>query len=85
MSKRRDRKEMAAMIGLLSENRLSLKAAAAKLNVTYTTLRKYASRGYPVVRDGVRTAIVLESVRTGGKIETSTQAIERFIYAINRK
>jgi hypothetical protein len=81
--KKRSKKDASAIIRLLSEDRLSLKAAASRLRVTYQTIRMYANRGYPVLRNGEKTFVTLESMRTGGKVETSREAIDRFICAIN--
>lgn len=69
---------------ILSEDRLSLKAAARKLRVTYTTISKYAKRGCSVRRNGSSRIVVLESIKTNGsRVETSVQAIERFVSEIN--
>jgi len=68
---------------ILSEDRLTLKEAASKLRCTYKTIGRYATRGYSRVKDGSRSTVVLETLRVGGKVETSIQAIDRFLTAIN--
>lgn len=84
--RRKDHKDFQPSLRILSEDRLSLKAAARKLHVTYTTITKYAKHGCRVRRDGSSKIVVLESIRTNGsRVETSVQAIDRFVAEINRQ
>lgn len=65
------------------ENRLTLKQAASRLRVTYGTVLRWIRRGYPIRTDGANRLVHLESLRIGAKVETSVQAIDRFIEAIS--
>ena len=56
---------------LLTEDIMSLAEAAAVVNVHVATIHRWRNRGL----EGVR----LETLRLGGKIVTSRQALTRFI------
>ena len=56
---------------LLAEDLMSLAEAAALVNVHVATIHRYRSRGLG--------GVYLETLRIGGKIVTSRQALTRFI------
>ncbi len=69
---------------LIVEDRLSKKAVAKMLKCSYGTVTRYMLVGFPVVSESGRKLIRLESTKVGGKIETSKEAVLRFLEKINR-
>lgn len=71
-------------LSILGEDRMTLKQAATRLRCNYKTVLSYASRGFARIRNGKKVPVVLETLRIGGKVDTSAQAIERFLTEINK-